>query len=544
MDSPELLWKELNLGSLLQNPELLKESNGSELKSDPLLRHDKQWRKPSYSVLQNRYNSIPIEPKTINKKSLDRLADPILGKFSSYEKLIGDTLPKQKHGNAKAGGASSFFLTAGDDASAGSAEQDALDIYYNNSNNNNKASVVPVTSTNPAVPAAKRRLFEAKSAAHKQTVNKPDKSTIPGTKKAGRNAVLAGAKQVKGKLANAARTAVDKKRIALVKSSGYGPVQDPATKRRVAKLEKVRGRSSLKDSVLQPALGRGVRATSKDRFMSSQETSASSHGVGVSHSGLGSRTGVNSKSTPQLKGQVGLGPGKKASVQNGQGPSQQHMPTIDEAQDHSLNNTSLQSQRNNNNNNQVDASNTNSNLHSSSNISKKAGLPSLKPRAQAVRSAPSLLAGLERIVQQQAPAASGSYQSRTARASDRRARGIQVLREIQQHTVSSDTQQGTVSAVPSSSSQNKGPSSPKKSTEPIPTRTTDEIMEALKQVESRDLTRGIDAKDDTLLTAQLSQHVRKISSHLAAAQAYSANYKDLSKVDMFSDSGGGPLDLE
>jgi hypothetical protein len=96
------LWSELNLKNLLDDnlPNLR-----TALLHDPLLRpqkvvdtyasrkHKKMIAKPSYNVLVNRYDALPHDPVTIKKSSIDRLSDPLRGRYSALTKW-SDNSPK------------------------------------------------------------------------------------------------------------------------------------------------------------------------------------------------------------------------------------------------------------------------------------------------------------------------------------------------------------------------------------------------------------------------------------------------------------------
>ncbi len=49
----------MNGAQLFKDPALVK--------ADPMIKHDKRWSKPTYSVLKNRYGSVPTEPKYMAK---------------------------------------------------------------------------------------------------------------------------------------------------------------------------------------------------------------------------------------------------------------------------------------------------------------------------------------------------------------------------------------------------------------------------------------------------------------------------------------------
>lgn len=88
------IWSELNLGSLLSNNRLsLEEQVNNIILSDkgsdknPVVQHEKRWQQPNYKILKSRYESEPIEPPTASMKSIDRLADPLRGRFKDYDKI-------------------------------------------------------------------------------------------------------------------------------------------------------------------------------------------------------------------------------------------------------------------------------------------------------------------------------------------------------------------------------------------------------------------------------------------------------------------------
>jgi hypothetical protein len=81
----ETLWDDLNLGDLLN-----KKTPGLQDKltaalypnSEQYEKHEKQWKKPTYAVLKSRYETKPTDPISYSRKSVDRLSNPVLGKFS------------------------------------------------------------------------------------------------------------------------------------------------------------------------------------------------------------------------------------------------------------------------------------------------------------------------------------------------------------------------------------------------------------------------------------------------------------------------------
>lgn len=105
-DESDLLWDELNLGGLVESmkiPDIANELETNERKSgkplsDALIGHQKMLKKPSYNVLMDRYQSLPHKPKTIQKAKINRLADPVKGRYINFEKYM-DVSPttKNKH---------------------------------------------------------------------------------------------------------------------------------------------------------------------------------------------------------------------------------------------------------------------------------------------------------------------------------------------------------------------------------------------------------------------------------------------------------------
>jgi hypothetical protein len=119
MDSDQL-WKDLELESLLRHPELIpnrvlpqdllhkdvlrsdkgtshREIGKSKVSSSKLhLMHERTWQKPSYSVLKERYSSQPHQPAFYHPKHIERLADPVIGKYSNYEEVPREHNRKKK----------------------------------------------------------------------------------------------------------------------------------------------------------------------------------------------------------------------------------------------------------------------------------------------------------------------------------------------------------------------------------------------------------------------------------------------------------------
>jgi len=142
----DLLWSELQLDSLIdtnddnfpdfshRGPNLngiispQKNANVDFLKlRDSPHKLTEVFKKPAYSALINRYQSLPHKPKSIPLKKLSQLADPIRGRYSrinndiSSEKVSVNHLPKEM--------SAGFFLT----------ETENSDDDLNNLANNNVA---------------------------------------------------------------------------------------------------------------------------------------------------------------------------------------------------------------------------------------------------------------------------------------------------------------------------------------------------------------------------------------------------------------------
>jgi hypothetical protein len=88
-------------------------------KSHAQIGHQKMLEKPAYSVLMNRYQSLPHQPKTIKMTKINRLADPVKGRYTSFEKTINaapssyDEIPSMNRGtDVRATNPSGFKQTA------------------------------------------------------------------------------------------------------------------------------------------------------------------------------------------------------------------------------------------------------------------------------------------------------------------------------------------------------------------------------------------------------------------------------------------------
>jgi hypothetical protein len=100
----QAIWSELNLGSLVDSTILPLEAVIAKIEhegdgSHPVIKHEKQWTKPNYAVLKSRYQALPYEPPVLNIKKIDRLADPIRGRFKQYDELMTEIVSEET-GNA------------------------------------------------------------------------------------------------------------------------------------------------------------------------------------------------------------------------------------------------------------------------------------------------------------------------------------------------------------------------------------------------------------------------------------------------------------
>jgi hypothetical protein len=138
-------WRDLDLDleSLLDDNRKSLESlaaaqltTASRTKNKKVLgRHRNMLAKPGFNVLMNRYGAVPHAPVGITTGAIKRLADPILGRFASYEKYdaavsdfsmtsqsVGGSTGKSK---ADINSESSFFLTDVDDDSSSISQSSA-----------------------------------------------------------------------------------------------------------------------------------------------------------------------------------------------------------------------------------------------------------------------------------------------------------------------------------------------------------------------------------------------------------------------------------
>jgi hypothetical protein len=89
------LWNDLSLGALLNNDSnFVQEVVNTHLQQstcpNSLARdkHKKMLEKPTFGVLMDRYSALPHDPIAIQPRSIERLADPIRGRFSNYDRLV------------------------------------------------------------------------------------------------------------------------------------------------------------------------------------------------------------------------------------------------------------------------------------------------------------------------------------------------------------------------------------------------------------------------------------------------------------------------
>jgi hypothetical protein len=86
----------LNLGSLLEDSKksllqnLQQNIKSKVLKQPALAKHDKMLKKPGFNVLMDRYKSNPTDPILCAKGRLEKLADPLRGKYSNFDEIMSD----------------------------------------------------------------------------------------------------------------------------------------------------------------------------------------------------------------------------------------------------------------------------------------------------------------------------------------------------------------------------------------------------------------------------------------------------------------------
>eukprot|EP01038_Epipyxis_sp_PR26KG_P013495 gene13495-18106_t len=106
----DIVWDELQLSTLVESM-----NNGNSLaenvmydefisKSGAAKEHVKKWKKPSYSVLKNRYDALPHNPVVISPKKIDILSDPLRGKYKKFDEILNhnnnnSTLKSPTHHN-------------------------------------------------------------------------------------------------------------------------------------------------------------------------------------------------------------------------------------------------------------------------------------------------------------------------------------------------------------------------------------------------------------------------------------------------------------
>lgn len=662
MDNLSEIWNELDLGGLLKNPQVINKKTNNGQQVDPLLKHDNKWMKPNYSVLKNRYNSLPTEPKFIQKKSLDRLADPLRGKFSNYDKILGNDFRNEENVNSnsvnrinqdvKQSKTSGFFLT-GDDEGADSAGENAdIDIYYNHKSPHVQAVPAPLSSMRPvdnnlkiqqrssSLVASKlkktirvdKKINENISANNKSVALTHANANDKGIREEAVKLRQAKVRPLKSKSKVGLKVALisagrDRERIAKVKSSGYNTVltqqasssslggnasvNDKARKRSQL-LSKVRDRTSLKASVLQtkqPIGGENISSNKKD--------------INNNISNKSIRRGMSRSPSPSLPVSKPLNKNTSYNKINiNKIPSSNcKMETIEE----SVNADTMPgaNDMNKNTQNPQNPNIINSNINISSNKQQQQLVklpPVVMPNRNkgASRSAPSLglLEGIERVPVS-VPVANASanpnpnpgayYSSSSARSRDRRPRGllpvpvpgastvtvhnINIINTAEDISINNKDDSITNLNISISKSSPKNFSSSKVSSNGINStctnanassssvlarqflannppqyKSTDELMEVLKKVQEGGVSSDNSINNNTkayggtststvsisgnnnasvnanaLLISQLAEHVKRVGTNLAAAEAYSSGYKDLASVDMF---GYSKLNLE
>lgn len=105
------LWSELKLGKLLDSDVVpLQDQVAASLRGnlpETIVKHEKRWQKPNYAVLKSRYQSHPEDPPVLYQKKLERLADPLRGRYKAYDDLVSHdviTMYERDRGLKPAGG--------------------------------------------------------------------------------------------------------------------------------------------------------------------------------------------------------------------------------------------------------------------------------------------------------------------------------------------------------------------------------------------------------------------------------------------------------
>jgi hypothetical protein len=95
-NDPETIWKELKLGDLLEDSKksmldtLFYKRQLESIHQPAIVKHEKMLKKPGFNVLMDRYQSNPTDPIVCPKNKLDKLADPLRGKYSHFDDILSD----------------------------------------------------------------------------------------------------------------------------------------------------------------------------------------------------------------------------------------------------------------------------------------------------------------------------------------------------------------------------------------------------------------------------------------------------------------------
>ena len=76
-------------------------------------RHKKKWEKSNHSVLKDRYGAVPHKPPCMVQSSLERLANPLMGRYKSKEEYEGRVNTAPRANNTSSGGATASNSRSG-----------------------------------------------------------------------------------------------------------------------------------------------------------------------------------------------------------------------------------------------------------------------------------------------------------------------------------------------------------------------------------------------------------------------------------------------
>lgn len=471
MDSNEL-WNDLHLEELLRRPELIQpKRNLHSLTHNPsqkCLMHERKWQKPPYAVLKDRYKSVPHQPTFYNPKSLDRLADPLRGKYrKSYDQLSAnpqilkddshDILSKfpmydrkilEKLSGYTTGLTSGVFLTNHENEHESASHSSSL---FDEESDERVEKELTSSKFKRRLVDATRYSIERNPALYKQKSSKTTRKI--NTEKKLRNQYINPASVVK---------------LDQVKSSGYGPVKGKtkvSTKSQPELSWKQQYQQQLKlkhtetSATKHGAISQPIESYVKGGFIAKQREKISMYS-GITES-------VLTKKDPLL-------------------PQKRHDIVRDRS--HPM----------------------------SSNFgTRKERMNKVTSQSIGTKSAPTL--------------SSRPFDTTTSKGKDKVVSDRSNYAKTRSKPV---TDTNTISfskfSAPSSSS------AVKKVAIAAPTRTTQEVMETLKKIESNELNR-YDELESKQLTSQLAKYAERIDGHLNIAQFHSKSYKNLnSDEDIFA----------